>query len=519
MSARKIALLIVIVLFAASVETVWNVRGNVNIGPEGCRVMGGRFYGPSWTFETSAERAVTASPARLEIENAFGGVRVVKGAPGVVKVRLRKVVFLPTEQKARELAERIELRLTEVAGRVKVGTNRDELGRRDDVGFETHLEVEAPPDSVAQVRSEHGKVELADLAAADVQASFDGVTIERVLHDVTLEVRHGGASVERVGGRLQLSARHGDVTLDDVGGPAKLDMQHGNLGAKQTGALEVELAYGDMTADGVGGDLVVRGQHAPVSVSDVAGRADVTTSFGGVRLERVGGDARVKVEHGHVAASDVSGGFTGEASYDGVELERVRGPVELQVKHGAASAKALEGGARVRVSGDDVTLDGFAGAVDVEVERGSAKLAPRAAIRADVIASATHGGVELEVPDGSGFELEAESLRGQVDADIAGLRAQRDEARHHGQKLNGRQGAGGPQVRLKADGDVSLAARPARAVSESAVQKPRTSAPAEAPATPAAKASPAPTAKPSPSPSVKPSPSLPAEREAKPDAR
>ena len=103
MSARKIAFLILIVLFAASVETAWNVREHIDIGPQGCRVMGGRFYGPSWSFEATGERPVTASALRLEVENSFGGVSVVKGAPGVVKVRLRKVVFLPTEERARQL--------------------------------------------------------------------------------------------------------------------------------------------------------------------------------------------------------------------------------------------------------------------------------------------------------------------------------------------------------------------------------------------------------------------------------
>jgi len=45
-SARKIALLVLIVGFAATVETAWNVRGDVRLGPEGCRVMGGRFSYP-----------------------------------------------------------------------------------------------------------------------------------------------------------------------------------------------------------------------------------------------------------------------------------------------------------------------------------------------------------------------------------------------------------------------------------------------------------------------------------------
>ena len=512
MSARKIGFLILIVLFAASVETAWNVRDHFDIGPQGCRVMGGRFYGPSWSFEATGERPVTASALRLEVDNAFGGVSVAKGAPGVVKVRLRKVVFLPTEEKAKALADRIELRLTGDADLVKVATNRDELGRHDDVGFETHFEIEAPEGTAVQVRSEHGKVELSEVASADVTASFDGVTLERVAHDATLEVRHGSVSIERVGGRLQLSSRHGDVKVAGVSGPAKLELQHGNLAVRETGALEIEHAYGELTAESVAGDLVVRGQHAPVTATDVTGRAEVETTFGGVRLERIGGDARVKAEHGHVAASDVSGGFSGQTSFDGVELQRVKGPVELEVKHGGVEAKGLEGGARVRASGSDVTLEGFAGVIDVEVERGSARLAPGAPIKADVAASATHGNVSLEVPDGSAFELEAESRRGQVDAELSGLRAQRDEGRRHGQHVQGRSGAGGPQVRLTADGDVSLDARPARAVSDGAIEKPRVSA-AEAPSTSAA-----PSPKASVAPAAKPSPTLPAERAPTPKA-
>ena len=64
MSLRKIALLILIVGFAATVETAWNLQCDIHFGAEGCRVMGGRFYGPSWTYEASAERAATAAAPR-----------------------------------------------------------------------------------------------------------------------------------------------------------------------------------------------------------------------------------------------------------------------------------------------------------------------------------------------------------------------------------------------------------------------------------------------------------------------
>jgi hypothetical protein len=507
-SARKIAFLVLIVGFAATVETAWNVRGDLSLGPEGCRVMGGRFYGPSWAFEAAAEHAVAPGLApRLEVKNAFGGVSVVAGAPGVVKVRLRKLVFQPTEEKARAFAERIELRLTGEGELVRIGTNRDEIGRREETGFETHLEIEAPPESLAVVRNEHGRVELLGVAAADVEASFEGVSIERITGDVKLEARHGDVDVDGIGGVLELSSRHGSVSVTGVTGASRLDVQHGGLEVLRSADLEVDLAHGQLEAESVGGSLVVRGQHAPVRAFDVLGRASVETTFGDVRLERVGGDLEARVQHGGVTASDVSGAVKLETTHGGVTLERVAGTVQAVVERGGLEAKALARGARIRVRGSDATLDGFSGPIDLEVERGSARLAPGAALDAEIVARVTHGEVHLEVPEGSRFDLEAESVRGRVDAPLEGLTAE-DEGRR-GQRASGRHAGGGVSVRLKADGDVSLESRPVRSRDAWAVARPRAGEKPAAEA-PAVAASPKPRATPPPTPV--PSPATPAEK-------
>ena len=498
MTARKIALLVVIVGFAATVETAWHVRGDVKIGPEGCRVMGGRFYGPSWGFEAAAERAVAGGQApRLEVENAFGEVSVSAGAPGIVKVRLRKVVFLPTEEKARAFAERIELRLTGDGPLVRVGTNRDEIGRREETGFETHFEIEAPPESVVEIRNEHGRVELSGVAAADVAASFEGVSIERVAGDVKLEARHGEVEIDGVGGALELNSRHGSVSVSGVTGASKLDVQHGDLEVRRSAGLELDLAHGELEAESIGGDFVVRGQHAPVRGFDVFGRAHVETSFGDVRLERVGGELYARVQHGGVTASDVTGAANVEASHGGVTLERVAGPVEAVVQHGGVEARGLARGARVRVSGSDVTLDGFSGPIGLEVDRGSVRLAPGSPLDGEVVARATHGDLRLEVPEGSRFELEAESVRGRVDAPLEGLTSE-DEG-HKGQRASGRHAGGGVSVRLKADGDVTLESRPVRSRDGWAVARPRAGGKPTVEA-PAVAASPTPKATPRPTP-------------------
>ena len=257
MSGRKIGFLLLLLGFGAVVETAWFARGDLRIGPEGCRVIRGRFYGPSYAFEQAAERALAGGEApRLEVRNAFGGVSVTPGAPGIVKVKLRKVVFLPTEEKARAFADRIELRLSGDGARVEVGTNREDIGRGDDVGFETHLEIEAPAETAVEVRGEHGRVDVSGVASADVVSSFDGVAIERVAGAVKLEAGHGEVRVTAIGGELDLVARHGNVEVSDVQGASKLDVEHGDLSVRQTGALDVGIQHGGLTVESVAGDLV-----------------------------------------------------------------------------------------------------------------------------------------------------------------------------------------------------------------------------------------------------------------------
>jgi hypothetical protein len=124
--AAKIGLLIVILMFGASIETAWQVREHVGIGPMGCRVLGGKLYGASFVFESNEERAVPAGGA-VAVENAFGDVSVRPGETGTVRVALRKVVYRPKEDDARAFADRVRIVLREESGRLVITTNREEL--------------------------------------------------------------------------------------------------------------------------------------------------------------------------------------------------------------------------------------------------------------------------------------------------------------------------------------------------------------------------------------------------------
>jgi len=462
-NARKVGLLLLILGTGAAIETAWSVRSHIDIGPAGCRVLGGKFYGQSYRFEEEAVRPATAD-ARIEIKNAFGAVRVRAGKPGEVKVTLEKVVYLPTEEKAREFAAGVKLALEDSETALRIGTNRDELARRgDDVGFETHFTVDVPGGAAVVVTNEHGETEVQDVARAEVDSSFDSLRVERIAGDAQLKHRHGDVSVADIRGALSLNSRYGGVTVKDVAGRATVDSQHGDVAVEKAGGLQVAFAHGGLNVKAVSGDLEARGEHGGVQVSEVTGSAKVATSFGSVEVSQVGGEARLTAKHGGVEAADVKGGLTAEASFDRVKLERIGGPAEVTVEHGGVVAREMDKGLRAKVSGDSVELDAFRGPVEIDVERGSATLHPRGAITETVSVKTSNGGIRLDVPASSRFELEAHVRRGEIAVNVPGLTV--TETAPH--TLRGVLGNGGVSVRLSAEGgDVTVEGAAERAAKE-----------------------------------------------------
>jgi DUF4097 and DUF4098 domain-containing protein YvlB len=460
--ASKIGLLILVLGFGGVVETAWSVRQNIGFGPQGCRVLAGRFYGPSFTFDAEQTQPVAAGTA-IEVVNAFGGVTVRAGEAGQVKITLRKVVFRPTEELARAFADQVRINAALDGNVLRVGTNRDELENRAEareVGFETHFELTVPPATAVTVRNEHGRVEVADASSADLTNSFDEVRVSRVAGAARIQSRHGDVLASTVGGDLSLVARHGRVELQDVRGRATVDSEHGDVSAARTGGLVIRASFGEVAVEAARGDLEVHAQHGPVTARDVSGAATIEGSFGDARVEKAGGDVRVTMSHGAIDAADVGGGVVAETSFGDVALARVGGPVQVKVAHGGVKARALEKGAQINASGADVEIDGFRGEVRVEVDRGGVRLAPAGALTDAVWASATHGAVRLEVSAGSRFVLDAAAEPGEVQVDVPGLVLTSTTPA----VTKGEMGGGGNPVHLQArHGDVRVQATTAAA--------------------------------------------------------
>jgi DUF4097 and DUF4098 domain-containing protein YvlB len=458
---RKIGFLFLLLGFGATVETAWSVRHNVGFGPEGCRVIGGKFYGPSFTFDAESTRPLPDG-ARVRVDNAFGTVKVRAGTGSEVKVKLGKRVYRQTREEAEAIARRLEVVFEETSGGLRITTNREALSREEPhIGFETDLEIVLPPNTRLALKNEHGEVQVRDVAEADVESSFDDLVLERVTGSATVTHKHGDVEVNEVGGPLTLEARHGDVKVRGLARESSLDVAHGDLRVSGTASLRVKQAHGDFEAKTVAGDLDVLAEHGAVKVEQVTGAARLATSYEDLSVVGVGGDATLRAEHGHVTARDVKGAVKAIARFEGVTLENIAGHADVEVEHGGLTAQNLAQGAKVVSEGDEVRLRGFRGPVEVKAERGEVSLVPDGALTEPITVEAKHGSIRLEVAAGSRFELDASTTHGDLVVDLPGVP---EVADGNPRTLRATIGGGGSRVSLRAEnGEVSVTGGAARA--------------------------------------------------------
>jgi hypothetical protein len=223
---RKIAFLFLLLGFGATVETAWSVRHNVGFGPEGCRVIGGKFYGPAFSFEAEATRPLSDG-SRVQVDNAFGTVKVDAGTGSEVRVKLGKRIYRRTREEAEAFARRLEIVFEETSEGLRISTNREQLSREEPrIGFETDLEIVLPQKTRLALKNEHGEVQVRDVAEASIESSFDGLVLERVTGSAEVKHKHGDVEVGEIGGALSLEARHGDVAVRGLARESSVDVEH-----------------------------------------------------------------------------------------------------------------------------------------------------------------------------------------------------------------------------------------------------------------------------------------------------
>jgi len=235
--------------------------------------------------------------------------------------------------------------------------------------------------------------------------------------------------------------------------------------------LTVQADHGDVNVSEMGAAVTISANHGDVDVSGIDGSVTLhmNDDDGSVTLHSIHGGTSVQGHSGDIDISDVTGGLTLQGDFFGTtELEHINGPIhftttrtqfsaarlddEFNVDKDSLNASELLGPVVLKTENKNITLDRIQGGADVSNRNGSVELTHAPPLGTISIQN-EHGSVDLGLPGGVGFTLNAQTKNGDMENDFD-LSPVGDDDVH---TLRGRIGGGGPTVTITTtDGDVTV---------------------------------------------------------------
>ncbi len=227
----------------------------------------------------------------------------------------------------------------------------------------------------------------------------------------------------------EITAERGDIVLDGLRGDQSLTVRHGDVHAtkveglirlhKSGGAAEIREVKGNVEVDGRGGDM---------EIESVAGTVTVNGEFSGSLQFR-----------------DVAQTLRFISSRTTLTVQKLTGRLNMEM--GSLDATGVEGPFDISTREKDISLEDFKHAVKIVNTNGDVRLRTSSLPLHSIEVDLKKGRIELELPAGSSFEIQATSRHGEVDSDFSGPDL-KVENQGDAPSITGSYGKGGPTIRL-----------------------------------------------------------------------
>jgi len=226
--------------------------------------------GSAQTVETIKKSFAVQGAPRIVVTNEDGRTELRSHAESRVLVSVvKEVLRARSDEDARRLADRVEVRIGQEGDRIEVQTlyPENDWSFWGDAEVLVHIDILAPAKSDLDVSTEDGRLTV---------SGFEG--------DLRLSTEDGDLSVSACSGVARVSAEDGDVNVRDFQGDVDAGIEDGDL--------RVEGKLGRLSADAEDGDVDVRLAEGSVMTSDW-------------RVEAADGGVRIQVPEGFAADLDV----------------------------------------------------------------------------------------------------------------------------------------------------------------------------------------------------------------------
>ena len=329
----------------------------------------GSIFGNPYNFEETETQAFPAH-ASLRIVCDRGALNIMPSDDNTIHVVVHKKLYAGNQNDANKYNEGSKPQITVNGDSVLLNANTDGAG---DHAVQSDMDITVPADAALDIASKRG--------------------------DVTINNRKS---------EVKISLQKGDVSLTEIAAAVKINLEKGSIRASQiAGDVDVTGHVDSVNIDQVAGAVRLNGDfYEDIELSKIAKTVIFKTSRSDMEIASVPGD--ISISSDEVRGSELSGPSRVVTGSKNIHLEDVSGDLEVQSNNGDV----------------EVTTSGKqAGKVMVSTQHGDVALTLASKSTPDkVTVSTQHGDITLSLPSGGGFQINADTRKGDISSDFDALK-------------------------------------------------------------------------------------------------
>ncbi len=357
--------------------------------------LGDEFFSDydAYTFK-SAQKVSSPFPMQMEIKNQQGDLKIYSTEEKEISIYMEKKVRHSTEEKAKEIADELEILVTHDEQKVMVSAER---GEQSSGNIRSDLEIYIPKDMDLDISNSYGLVEL------------DGGK------NVKITNRNGKVSVSNIQENLSIESSYNPILAGNIGGDCQINGLRSRIQVEHIkGSTIIKNKYGSIDLAELSQDVTIDGLHCPIKGRNIKGQIEAENSYEKIDLSNIL-SAKIRSDNSPIDISGAKKDLDINNKYSRILLNDIYGNIDIEGESLDITGENIFGELiSISSSYRNIKLDHFSSSTAISFSHGKIFLSPANKNIKPVTVKGKYAEIEFILPPGLKIPMQVQTKSGQI---------------------------------------------------------------------------------------------------------
>ncbi len=347
----------------------------------------------AYTFE-SVQKVSPPFPMQMEIKNQHGDLKIYGTDENEISIYIEKKVRHSTKERAKEIADELEILVIQDEQKVIVSSER---GEHTSSHIRSDLEIYIPKGIDLDISNSYGMVEL------------DGGK------NVKITNKNGKVSVSNVQEKLSVVSSYRPISIENIGGDCQIDGLRSRIYAENIkGSTIIKNKYGSIELADLSQDVTINGLHCQIKGKNIEGQIEAENSYENIELSNIV-SAKIRSDNSPIEISGAKRNLDIKNKYSRILLSDIYGNIDIEGESLEITGKNMFGELiSISSSYRNIKLDHFSSNTIISFSHGKITLSPSNKNIKPVTVKGEYAEIEFILPSGLKIPMQAQTKSGQI---------------------------------------------------------------------------------------------------------